>query len=365
MADFVIWGSELSPFALKLRALCDYARLPYRWLPADGSRLENYRIALTIDRAKRRRTALRYPQTSALDEYPLVPFLVEEGRRVLYDSSALAHWLDDQHAPALGPLFPRADPALAFVAQLIDESFDELGLYLVHHNRWVLSARTNNAGERLAHEFRNVMLPGTLGAFGRRFARRQVRRLPYLFSVAPSGFCMPDWPSSLTPPARQGFPATHGLLGRIWERHLNAMETVLRAQPFLLGERFTIADASAYGQLGMNLADPTAAERMRQLAPTTFTWLCSIRDRGHIDRAGDLQLTPVLRPLLQCIVQAFVPLMRQNAAAYEAVRRTGETLFNEAAFDSNRSLYRGILLDEPFRSVAKSFQVQVWRELST
>lgn len=86
----VLWGSELSPFALKLRALLDYAELPYRWLPADGGRVENTLAAWRIARAKRRRTVIRHSGASPLDEYPLVPFLVEDGRRVHYDTSALA-----------------------------------------------------------------------------------------------------------------------------------------------------------------------------------------------------------------------------------------------------------------------------------
>jgi hypothetical protein len=149
LPDHAIWGSELSPFALKLRALCDFAEIQYAWLPAEGSRLRSYRALMLITRAKRRRTAIRYPQLSDLDEYPLVPFLIEKGRRVLYDSSALAHWIDDCRTPERGRLFPE-EPGLAFVARLIDEAFDEFGLYLVHHKRWVLSAASNDAGARLA-----------------------------------------------------------------------------------------------------------------------------------------------------------------------------------------------------------------------
>jgi glutathione S-transferase len=37
---------------------------------------------------------------------------------------------------------------------------------------------------------------------------------------------------------------------------LAALEGVLTRQPFLLGARFTVADASVYGQFGMNLKDP-------------------------------------------------------------------------------------------------------------
>jgi glutathione S-transferase len=359
---YAIWGSELSPFALKLRALCDFAGIQYAWLPQDGSRLLNYRALWMINLAKRRRTAIRYPQLSELDEYPLVPFLIEEGRRIHYDSSALARWIDDCRSPEPARLFPE-EPELAFVAQLIDEAFDEFGLYMVHHKRWVLSAASNDAGERLAREFARVRLPGTGAVFARSFARRQVRRLPYLFSVAPTGFSIPGLPRDLTPPSRAGFPETHGLLDQAWERHLAGMETVLTSQPFLLGERFTVADAAAYGQLGMNLADPTAAELMRERAPLTHSWLCRIRAGEHVASAGGLELSHDLRPLLDVIAATFVPLMRQNTQAYQAAHERGESLFNESAFDCGRACYDGELLGRPFRSVVKSFQVRVWREL--
>jgi glutathione S-transferase len=315
---------------------------------------------MMINRAKRRRTAIRYPQRSDLDEYPLVPFLIEGGRRVQYDSSALARWIDYCHPPEPGSLFPK-DPGLAFVAQLIDEAFDEFGLYMVHHKRWVLSAASNDAGARLAREFARVLLPGMGATFARNFARRQVRRLPYLFSVAPSGFGIPGLPRDLTPPSRAGFPPTHGLLDEAWEHHLAGVEAVLASQPFLLGERFTVADAAVYGQLGMNLKDPTAADLMRERAPVTHEWLCRIRDGEH--SAGALELRPALRPLLTIIAATFVPLMRQNAGAYGEARERGEGLFNEKAFDRGRACYDGELLGRPFRSVVKTFQVRVWREL--
>ena len=55
--------------------------------------------------------------------------------------------------------------------------------------------------------------------------------------------------------------------------------------------------------------------------------------------------------------------MRQNEVAYEAARERSETVFNEPAFDQGRALYDGELLGRPFRSVVKTFQVRVWREI--
>ncbi len=203
-SEYAIWGSELSPFALKLRALCECAGLPYAWLPAEGGRLQNLRSVVAIERARRARRVLRYPELSDLDEYPAVPFLLETGPSqswVHYDSSALAGWLDERRSADMAPLFP-AEAALRFVAQLIDEAFDEFGLYLVHHKRWVTSAATNDAGRRLAAEFSRFlpMPPGGRRLFAGHFSRRQVRRLPYLFSVAPDRSGPSALPEGLTPP---------------------------------------------------------------------------------------------------------------------------------------------------------------------
>ncbi|MCC6849829.1 MAG: glutathione S-transferase [Deltaproteobacteria bacterium] len=356
-----LWGSELSPFALKVRACLDWAGLAYEWLPAEGGRLRNLRVNWTIERAKRARSVERHPRLDPLDEYPLVPFLVVDDRRVLYDSSALAQWIDDRLPAPHGRLVP-TDPAVAFVARLVDEALDELGLYLAHHNRWVLSATTNDAGARLAREFRRVLPPGTGRIMARHFSERQVRRLPYLFSVAPAGFAVGLRPA-LTPPAPAGFPPTHALLAETWAALLSSLEPVLSRRPHLLGDGFTIADAGVYGQLAMNLKDPDAAADMRARAPGTVARLEAIRDRRHAGAGGAPGLPPDLAPLLDVVARTFVPLMQQNARAYEEARARGETLFNERAFDRGRALYDGTLLGHSFRAVVKTFQVRVWRDL--
>src|SRR4029453_66785 len=65
-----IWGSELSPFALKLRACCDWAGLGYEGLPAEGGRWRKLRIHRMIERAKQTPTVERYPSLDGLDGYP-------------------------------------------------------------------------------------------------------------------------------------------------------------------------------------------------------------------------------------------------------------------------------------------------------
>lgn len=365
---WVLWGSELSPFALKVEALLRFAGIRFRWLPAAG----DFRDAHHFDRRRRRlvagRLPLTWPRMTELDEFPLVPFLFGPAGENLYDSSAIAIWLDG-HGPhpnkRASALVPADDPALRFAVRLIDEAFDEIGLYLVHHNRWVVSARDNNAGARLAREMRPRLGPlaPLVGYF---FPARQVRRLPYLFSVAPPDVArFDDLPARLRPPARGGFPPTHDLLEQAFSELLTAIEPLLSRRPYLFGARFTLADASLYGQLGMNRTDPSARAWIARAAPATQAWIDRIAQGDfhahHPD--GEVSLDAGLAPLLSWICRTFVPLMQQNYDAWEHHQAAGETRFNEAAFDAGRALYDGTLLGRPFRSVAKTFQVRVWRDL--
>jgi glutathione S-transferase len=356
-----VWGVEASPYLLKVEALLNYRGDDFRRLPRDGGRWENIVTSLRLGRARRRHAVLRYPAMDPLDEYPAVPYLVVDGREFHYDSSAIAHWLDEQRPSDVPPFYPR-DPVAGFIARLIDEAFDEYGLYMVHHQRWVCSAADNVMGDVTAREMSRLLPPPFSSRVRIDLPRRQVRRCPYLFSVAPAGYQADVEPLRI-PPSRPGFPPTHALLEESWHGYLAAMEHLLAAQPYLLGEQFTIADASAYGQLSMNLIDPTTAARLQQVAPLTYRWLLAIRDGGHRGRTGQLVLAPALQPLLGIIMQTFAPLMVQNERAYGQAIDAGETLFNEAAFNRGRALYDGELLGHPFRSVAKTFQVRVWREL--
>jgi len=362
MTTFVLWGLRASPYQLKMQSLLDFAGHTWERWPEQAGRLPALSMALRLERAKRRRTVMRFPAMSPeLDEYPAVPFYTEDGRRFYYDSSSLARHLDEHPERNAIPLIPR-DPKLAFICQLLDEAFDEFGLYMVHHMRWVSSARTTPMGDMTASELRPLLPPGFMPLVARSLYRRQVKRCPYLFSVAPDNYAA-GVSRARTPPARAGFPSTHALLDQAWRGYLAAMEQVLAAQPYLLGERFTLADASAYGQLGMNLVDPEAIALLEDLAPRTFRWLCAIRAAGHVATRGELALTPALQPLLRMVSQTFMPLMMQNEDAFEQARAAGETLFNEAAFERHRALYDGQLLGHPFRAVVKTFQVRVWREL--
>ena len=357
--DWLIWGSELSPYALKLALCCRHAGLPHRFLPEQGSWAENWRCVLRLERLKRRQLPMTWPQLGEDDELPLVPYLFGPDGENLYDSTAIAEWLD-RPLPAAHTLIP-ADPLAGFVARLIDDYADEFLLYAVHHQRWVVSARDNDAGQRLAREYRFQLGP-LQPLMARWFSARQTRRLPYLFSVAPSGFHIAGLPTRRQPPTRARFPPTHALLEDAFTRLTTLLDVLLSERPYLLGERFTLADAAIYGQLGMNLADPSTARDLCKRTPQLYRWLNTLHVGTPPRVDAPLRIDAALKPLLQEIGRIHLPLMQQNAAAHQSQKRQGGRCFNEAAFNTGKALYSGRLDGQPYRSVAKGFQARSWRD---
>ncbi len=360
--EWIVWGSELSPFTLKVLRLYRQAGQPVRLLPAEGGRWQALRYALRREALVRGLLPLTWPRMTPQDEFPLVPFVFGPTGENLYDSSAVANWLDQGRGDLA--CFTPPEPAVRMLVRLIDEFWDEWGLYLVHHQRWKVSAADNDAGQRVAREF-SALLGPLQQRQARKFAARQTRRLPYLFSVAPAGFHIDGLPPERQPPARPGFPPTHALLERSFLRLLDALEPVFARQRFLFGDRFTLADASTYGALGMNLADPASNGIMAQRAPGLHAWLLRVHGNEAI---GTPALPPsidsaLLNPLVAEIRRVFIPLMQQNHAAWRRFSAAGQARWNEQAFNRGEALYDGELDGQPFRHVVKTFQVRVWQQL--
>lgn len=365
---WTVVGSELSPFTLKMISYLNYLGVPFRVLYEQGNTLTNLNIQLKKIALVNGWSSLTWPEMDDKDVYPLVPFLFGPDKQAMYDSTAIAHWFDRyyQHAETTQSqrsLFPtRHDACLLWLQNLIEEFFDDWGLYLVHHNRWVTAVGDCDADVRLARELRSVVGP-LQPLVARFFSARQVRRLPYLFSVAPNGVSWQGIPLHRQPPAHQDFPATHDLLNASFQRILTALEAIFSQRRYLFGGCYSLADAAVYGQLGMNLSDPAAARLIQQQAPATYAWLTRMADLDCTSDCTEACWFDDLQPLLDEIVRIYIPLMQQNEAAYEQCRHQGISEFNEAAFWKGKALYSGELNGTPFKSVVKSFQVKTWRNI--
>lgn len=366
MSHFTLMTSALSPFSLKIQACLSYTGHTSISLPGEGGKLQNTLQAIKVEVAKRRKTIYKHPKMTELDEYPGVPYFIEPNGRVQYDSSAISRWLDTQNSPIKERKLWPQDPELAFIAQLIDEAGDDFMIHLAHHLRWFHSAATNDAGQRLYEEFSGFPIFSLLKKFPIGFSKRQVSRLPYLFSMPPAN-TVQDVPNYLKAPIKEGWPETHTLLDQLWSVIILALENILTQQDYLLGDSFTIADASIYGMFGMLLDDPYAEQDMLKRTPTLHRWLWKIKNNQHSkDLNGsesNLRVSDSLIDFLDIIMDTFVPLMKQNEAAYMQYNAQGQTLFNEAAWREEQALFEGELMGYPFKTVTKTFTLQVWRDI--
>lgn len=360
--NWIVLGSELSPFTLKVLNYLSFYQIPHQFYYTQGNTWQNIKIQIKKTLLVAGLTPLTWPKMSQQDEFPLVPFLFGPDGEALYDSTAIAHWLEQENINTSNKtLFPAraTDAKLDFLQHLIDEFFDDWGLYLVHHNRWKVACLDNNAGARLSFELKSMAGPFSFLA-NNFFSNRQTRRMPYLFSVAPNDFDIPG--AKRQPPAHKDFPPTHDLLEQSFARILVALEKVFSCRAYLFGDCYTLADASIYGQLAMNLPDVSAAKWIAKEAPHTYGWLQRLADLDfthHHD--SQPQWHDDLMPLIDEISRIYLPLMDQNERAYNNFVGQGQEAFNERAFWKGQAIYAGKLDGMEFKTVAKSFQVTTWK----
>ena len=131
MADvYRIFGSEMSPYSLKVRSYFRYKEIPHEWL----LRGEN---------------AEAYQQYARL---PIVPTVVTPGNEGLQDSTPIIEALEaERPSPSIYP----DDPCLKFLSQLIEEFGDEWGNKWMFHYRWARDADQVSASKRIVAD----MLP--------------------------------------------------------------------------------------------------------------------------------------------------------------------------------------------------------------
>jgi hypothetical protein len=113
----------------------------------------------------------------------------------------------------------------------------------------------------------------------------------------------------------------YGLDASYYTGNLAWLEAILAEQPFLLGERPTLADfgyfASMFRHFGI---DPTPARIMRDTAPAVYAWVARVwaarASRVHGALAPDGTIPQSWAPILTDIGSVYLPYLDANAAAY-------------------------------------------------
>jgi len=233
-----------------------------------------------------------------------VPALRLADGRWLFDTTPTIAWLEQAH-PA--PAFVPQDPALAFVALLVEDYADEWLWRPAMWWRWEPVATRHALGRRVAENLDFPLLPRAVVA--RLFPLRQ-RRL-WL------------WGDGM-------HRGNADAIRNLYLDELDFLESVLAQQPFLLGSRPSMADFGYFGPMFRHFGnDPDPAEIMRRRAPAVYQWLARIwrGRRPAFDTPPQWHWPthgadgPDWSPLLRRLLGDYLPYLRANAEAYRDGRR--------------------------------------------
>ena len=120
-----IFGSELSPYSVKVRSYFRYKGIPHEWLERGPSNIAEYQKHAKL---------------------PLIPLVITPDEQGLQDSTPI---LETMEARVPEPSIHPTDEALAFLSALVEEFGDEWGNKWMFHYRWARAADQDSAAERM------------------------------------------------------------------------------------------------------------------------------------------------------------------------------------------------------------------------
>jgi glutathione S-transferase len=265
-----LYGALASPYSMKMRSLLRYRRLPFTW--HDGASVQD---ALANVRA------------------PVIPVLEFPDGHFANDSTPLVYELEELHEER-GIVPP--DPAVAFLAHLIEDFADEWLTKAMFGWRWLAEVDQAQMSRWLAFDRMHGGGIDASQSAADAFRARQVGRM------------------ALVGCTKENFPlieaSTHVVL--------QSLEAHVTESFFLFGSRPSLAEFGLFGQLSQLATDPTPQSMMREHFPYTYRWLAHLDDlSGHSGEWADKPSAAALR-IAQVAGAVYAPFLVANEAALDA-----------------------------------------------
>ena len=268
-----IFGSEMSPYSVKVRSYFRFKAVPHEWIPRRPAVDEEYK---------------KYARL------PIVPTVATPENVGIQDSTPIIELVEGKFAePSIHP----TDPDLKFLSQLIEEFGDEWGNKLMFHHRWWDEIDQRASAKTLA---RLNMPHGTeeeVAGLAKMILQRMSGRGSFVGSSA----------------------ATAHLITEYYFELLDILEPHLAGRKYLFGARPSFGDFGLYAQLYEASIDPTCGGIIRARGPKVLDWcfrMIEPRNGGAFEEWSALK--PTLAPLLAYIGKYFLPWSQANAAALAA-----------------------------------------------
>ncbi len=268
---YQIFGAEMSPYSVKVRAYARYKRLPHLWLSRGGE---------------------QGAQFTRHAKVPLVPLVVTPEDIGIQDSTPIIEALEAVHSePSIHP----QDPALSFISALIEELGDEWGNKWMFHYRWRREIDQRACSSRLALALKPGMNEAEQNAMAEQARTRMVSRVWFVGSS----------------------DANTPLIESSFQQALAQLDTHLATRPYLFGARPAFADFGLWGQIYEMWTDPTAGALIEARAQHVLAWIHRMAwPNGYGPFEGWDTLEATLLPIVRDWAgELFLPWSLANAAA--------------------------------------------------
>jgi glutathione S-transferase len=274
MSSYRIFGSELSPYSVKVRSYLRYKGIPHEWLERGPSNIADYQ---------------KYAKL------PLIPLVITPEAQALQDSTPILEALEARFPePSIHP----GDETLAFLSALVEEFGDEWGNKWMFHYRWARPVDQDSGAERIARSMRPDATEAELAQLAAGVKERMVGRVGFVGSG----------------------PSTSMMIEASYRDALKLLEKHFATRPYLFGARPAFGDFGLWGQLYECWTDPTPGGMLRKEAPRVVGWIERMQGpKAEGEFEGWDALAPTLLPLVERqIGMLFLPWSDANAKAIAA-----------------------------------------------
>ena len=307
-APYRIFGSELSPYSVKVRSYFRYKEIPHQWVVRSTSNMDEFRKHARL---------------------PLIPLVIAPDGEGLQDSTPILEALEQRFPePSIHP----ADETLAFLSALLEEFGDEWGNKWMFHYRWARPADQDSAAERIARSMKPDAAGAELAQLTAGVKERMVGRIGFVGSS----------------------PTTAPLIEASFRDAVKLLEKHLAARPYLFGGRPAFGDFGLWGQLYECWTDPTPGGILRTEAPRVVAWIDRmLAPKAESEFEAWDALAPTLFPLLERQVGLmFLPWSDANAKAIAAGQEEMSARMPLGAFRQKPQKYHARSLAELRRKYA-------------
>jgi len=293
-APYTLFKYDVSYFSGKMEAYLRYKGIPHVPTEVDNDMMNMIFTATGVKKVPAIRTA---------------------DKKWLFDTTPMIQWFEQYYTKA--PVLPTDDPALAFIALLIEDYGDEWLWRPAMWWRWMPKASRWALGWRIAV---GNMPKAPSRLLGWMIGRRQLQE--WL------------WKDGMT---RENSDAVRDMLFREFE----FLEPLLEEQPFILGSHPSTADFGYFASMFRHFGnDPDSAEVMRRQAPNTYEWLARLWnlriDKCPAEQAWTWPEADYWGPLLARITKDYLPYLHQNARAHLDRKKTFD--YRGATFELRKTV---------------------------